>query len=325
MDPSAWILHTTTHYKVADKPRPTLTMVRPTTMIRNLLSSITINTRRRPPRPTQQQQQQIQPVTAGGFAAVAALERRQQVSLFHSSSTTSSTRSTRKSSSGGSSSSSGSGSKVGGGATRLTGRPRFYKEVDVTVVNPPWFEYLIKNSRGGGGKNEERATTDNCTNDSNSQNSNDDVIESPISAGVDGTQSATGVMHIPTNPTTTTTNNDENENKDVKNSGVLDRAARLELMLTPRSSSKNDTNWYGVTLDGRKLSTPMGQILAVPSKQLAYMIAAEWDAQTTRLQPTNMPFMTLTCTTLDQAAFNPDAYQNEALKFLPTDTVRISF
>ncbi|KAL3924002.1 MAG: hypothetical protein SGILL_001314 [Bacillariaceae sp.] len=50
------------------------------------------------------------------------------------------------------------------------------------------------------------------------------------------------------------------------------------------------------------------------------MIAAEWDSQTQQLQPTNMPFMTLACTVLDQAAFHPQHYQDEALKYLPTDT-----
>jgi ATP synthase F1 complex assembly factor 2 len=103
----------------------------------------------------------------------------------------------------------------------------------------------------------------------------------------------------------------------------------FERMLTPRplgeTASSNTprpsaTRWYGVTLDGRTLSTPMGQTLALPSQSLAYMVAAEWDAQTKRLQPTNMPFMTLACTVLDQAALHPRHYQDEALKYLPTDT-----
>ena len=66
----------------------------------------------------------------------------------------------------------------------------------------------------------------------------------------------------------------------------------------------------------------MGQKLAVPSERLAYAIAAEWDAQTKQLQPANMPFMTLACTALDQVAHYPDVYREQALNFLPTDTVR---
>lgn len=213
-------------------------------------------------------------------------------------------------SSSSSSSSTSSSAGAAASAPRLTGRPRFYKEVDVTVVNPPWLEYLIKNSKQG--KRMEK-----------SDGSESDVIKSPVSAGVDGTQSATGVRHIP-KPTDTGNNGDVD-------SRVISTADRLEQMLTPRNrsntagsstSSTRELHWYGVTVDGRKISTPMGQVLAVPSETLAYMIAAEWDNQTTQLQPTNMPFMTLACTALDQAAFSPDVYQNEALKFLPTDTVR---
>ena len=109
----------------------------------------------------------------------------------------------------------------------------------------------------------------------------------------------------------------------------------LTEMLTPRlpgeeptisNESAYDSNcytsWYGVTLDGRKISTPLGQTLAVPSETLAYMIAAEWDSQTKQLQPSNMPLMTLACTVLDQAAFHPQFYRDAALKYLPTDTVR---
>lgn len=132
-----------------------------------------------------------------------------------------------------------------------------------------------------------------------------DTVASPVSAGVDGTQSATGVHHIP---------------QDTKTSS-------LEQALTPRipgENARDNTNgisWYGVTLDGRKVSTPMGQTLAVPSETLAYMIATEWDSQETDIQPSSMPLTTLACTALDQAAVHPQFYRDSALKYLPTDTV----
>jgi ATP synthase F1 complex assembly factor 2 len=67
----------------------------------------------------------------------------------------------------------------------------------------------------------------------------------------------------------------------------------------------------------------VGLPLAVPSKHLAFAIAAEWDAQKKYLQPTQMPLMTLTCTALDQAAMHPSVYREQSLSYLPTDTVRI--
>jgi len=174
--------------------------------------------------------------------------------------------------------------------TRIAGRLRFYKDVGVTSVSPPWI--LLEGDKGKPSK----ATTTTTT-----------TIENPISAGVDGTDSASGV-HRPK-----TTN------------GATD--IHLEYMLTPRSpggssSSTNSPKWFGVTLDGRILKTPMGKTLAVPSETLAYAIAAEWNGQDKYLKPTDMPLMTLACTALDQAADHAHVYREQALRFLPTDTVR---
>jgi ATP synthase F1 complex assembly factor 2 len=195
-------------------------------------------------------------------------------------------------------------SSAGAAGNRLSGRTRFYKEVGIRCLEiPPW-EDIKKISS---------PTSNRDTSDKDS-----DTIASPISAGVDGTQSATGVHHIPQSK----------------------KSLNLEQILTPRfpgkdndnsnnnnnnnnNNNSNTTSWYGITLDGRKVSTPMGQTLAVPSETLAYMIAAEWDLQTKALQPSNMPLMTLACTALDQAAIHPQFYRDSALQYLPTDTVRI--
>ncbi len=170
----------------------------------------------------------------------------------------------------------------GAAGNTLSGRSRFYKNVGIQSLEiPPWKSI-------------------------NSSSSKDDRVASPVSAGVDGTQSATGVHHIP---------------QDTK-------TCSLEEFLTPRLPGQefeadNNTKWYGITLDGRKVSTPMGQTLAVPSETLAYMIAAEWDNQRKDIQPSNMPLMTLACTALDQAAIHPQFYRDAALQYLPTDTVCI--
>ena len=164
--------------------------------------------------------------------------------------------------------------------TRIAGRLRFYKDVGVTPIAAPWLLQVDSKSA---------------------------TVESPISAGVDGTDSASGV-HRPT-------------------TGITE--SHLEYMLTPRSpgSSHNPNSqpqWFGVTLDGRILKTPMGKTLSVPSETLAYGIAAEWNAQEKYLKPTDMPLMTLACTALDQAAEHAQVYREQALQFLPTDTVRLT-
>lgn len=166
-------------------------------------------------------------------------------------------------------------------------RKRFYAQVGVTEVPPPW---------------ESRFQSKD----------NDKTVENPISAGVDGTQSASGVIgHM---------DNNKEDNTHLSPEKFQER-------LIPRSTTTKDlskveppSQWYSVTLDGRTLRTPIGQVLAVPSPILAWAIAAEWDAQTTQIKPVQMPLMTLTCTALDQTAQNPEHYRNTALQYLPTDT-----
>lgn len=49
---------------------------------------------------------------------------------------------------------------------------------------------------------------------------------------------------------------------------------------------QNDSKWE-VTLDHRRLKTPNGKVLTVPSEPLARAVAVEWDAQTeVIIQPT---------------------------------------
>jgi ATP synthase F1 complex assembly factor 2 len=154
----------------------------------------------------------------------------------------------------------------------LTGRNRFYKFVGVKRVDPPW-------------DSKEVVLT----------------VDSPISAGVDNTQSATGVH----------------------TSLATDVVKKQRLMpRKPGSTRTNDpVNWYGVTLDGKIVKTPLGQTLAVPSETLAWAIAAEWDAQERRLRPAQMPLMTLVCTALDQTTAAPEVAQANSLTYLPTDTI----
>lgn len=138
-------------------------------------------------------------------------------------------------------------------------------------------------------------------------------VDSPISAGVDGTQSASGIHHIP--------------RKKRMNKNTNDDESSLLEMLEPRLpgdvwfNANDKQEWFGVTLDDKLISTPMKQTLVVPSKTLAVMIAAEWDDQSSRgIQPSNMPFMTLACTALDQAVNHPQVYRDEAIRYLRSDT-----
>jgi ATP synthase F1 complex assembly factor 2 len=176
----------------------------------------------------------------------------------------------------------------------LAGRRRFYKHVGIAPIAPPSLSL---------GKKTTATTTTTTT----------DMVDSPISAGVDGTQSASGVH-------TSITNVDL----------WLDMLnPRRYRSLGDNSSSSSDSSssdeesslsWYTITLDGRTLRTPLGLPLSIPSLHLALAIASEWDAQKTHLRPAQMPLMTLCCTTLDQVANNPSSHQIDILRYLANDT-----
>ena len=166
--------------------------------------------------------------------------------------------------------------------TRMAGRRRFYKVVDITKASPPW---------------------DHFEDDEVSKNS----IENPISPGVDGTKSATNISL----------------QKPSKTSMVM---SLIPSHLKKSSSGENELDgtfdWYGITLDGRLMKTPMGMPLSVPSLPLAVAIASEWDDQKEYIQPAQMPLMTLVCTTIDQLTIPAvrESTIDKILSYLKNDT-----
>ena len=77
-----------------------------------------------------------------------------------------------------------------------------------------------------------------------------------------------------------------------------------------------------VTLDGRRVPTPAGRPLAVPSLRLALALAAEWDAQATHVEPATMPLASLAATAVDQVATGRAAVVAGLLRYAATDTCR---
>jgi Chaperone required for the assembly of the mitochondrial F1-ATPase len=156
--------------------------------------------------------------------------------------------------------------------TRMAGRRRFFKTVDVSPVSPPW--ETIKDS------------------------TELQLLDNPISAGVDGSNSATNIsLEKPT------------------------RSTMKQYLSSPALPSSTE-QWYGVTLDGRLLKTPLGTTLSVPSLPLALAIASEWDDQGTSIKPAQMPLMTLVCTTLDQLTIPAvrERTVEDLLRYLRNDT-----
>ena len=126
---------------------------------------------------------------------------------------------------------------------------------------------------------------------------------------------------VPTNSTTTTT--------------ILhprpppSQLVSLEAPTTTSSSADDDTTtastdtkkWYTITLDGKQLKTPSGQVVMVPTITLAHLIAIEWNSVTSHIVPNQMPIMTYVCTVLDQVRKQKAHYEQLCFQYVMTDTL----
>ncbi len=76
---------------------------------------------------------------------------------------------------------------------------------------------------------------------------------------------------------------------------------------------------YGVALDGRRVRTPAGRPLVLPSRALAAAVAGEWTAQGETVQPRTMAMMTLSATALDRVAPRVREVAAEIARYGETD------
>ncbi len=76
---------------------------------------------------------------------------------------------------------------------------------------------------------------------------------------------------------------------------------------------------FSVALDGRSVRTPAKAVLAVPSRALADALAAEWNAQGERVDPTTMPLTRLINVAIDGIAGERAAVSSEIVKYAASD------
>lgn len=86
-----------------------------------------------------------------------------------------------------------------------------------------------------------------------------------------------------------------------------------------KTSSAPAENGYGVWLDEKRLKSPAGGDLTLPTAALAAAIAEEWAAQGEMIEPSRMPMMQLAATALDRAAPQREAITAELLRYSDTD------
>lgn len=76
---------------------------------------------------------------------------------------------------------------------------------------------------------------------------------------------------------------------------------------------------HAVQLDGKGVKTPAGRKLVLPTRALAEVVAAEWDAQETEVRPHTMPMTQLASTALDRVGPEREAILQQLMGYAGTD------
>ncbi len=109
-----------------------------------------------------------------------------------------------------------------------------------------------------------------------------------------------------------------------------DRARRLLTARIDRNLPKRFYKQVSVTdcdegfeirLDGRAVKTPLKRLFAVPSRNMADAIAAEWDAQDTHIDPSSMIVTRLANTAVDRVRGDEARIVTELMDFAASDLV----
>jgi chaperone required for assembly of F1-ATPase len=74
-----------------------------------------------------------------------------------------------------------------------------------------------------------------------------------------------------------------------------------------------------ITLDGRPIRTPSGRVIIAPSRSIAEMIAAEWDAQKETIDPLTMPMTRFANSVVEAVVDRVDDVTADIAKYLSSD------
>lgn len=85
------------------------------------------------------------------------------------------------------------------------------------------------------------------------------------------------------------------------------------------SVGEDEEGKFTVLLDGKTVKTPARHALGVPTRALADLIAAEWQAQETEIDPARMPVTRLVNTALDAVSTDATAVRDDIVRFSGSD------
>jgi chaperone required for assembly of F1-ATPase len=76
---------------------------------------------------------------------------------------------------------------------------------------------------------------------------------------------------------------------------------------------------FAVTLDGKRIKTPSGRVVAMPSRTIAEAVAAEWEAQKETIDPLTMPMTRFANSVVDAVNDRVDTVRDDIAKYFATD------
>lgn len=86
------------------------------------------------------------------------------------------------------------------------------------------------------------------------------------------------------------------------------------------AAAKTESGWR-IELDGRPVKTPAKADISPPTQALAELIAAEWDGQGERINPSTMPLTRLANVAIDRTPHTREELAAEIAKYTETDLV----
>ncbi len=111
----------------------------------------------------------------------------------------------------------------------------------------------------------------------------------------------------------------KNQPLDPTEAARLAARPQLRTRFYSQASIADAGNGIRPLLDGRPIKTPARNELALPTRALAEAVAAEWEAQRERVDPSTMPLTRLSNTIIDGVVSNADAVAAEIARYLRSD------
>lgn len=110
-----------------------------------------------------------------------------------------------------------------------------------------------------------------------------------------------------------------------EHSGPMQAAQRAMRPALPKRFYKTvsieGASSFTVLLDGKSVKTPAKQTLAVPAREMAEIVAREWEAQTSVIDPARMPMTRLVNLAIDRGGEEAEGLREEIARYAETDLV----